>query len=371
MTLRGMTWDHPRAYRPLDAFGGAVWDRQSLEDFEAHPIDDLARRYDLLVIDHPGLGAARASGALLPIDDLVDADTMHSWAADTVGRTWASYTVDGLQWAVPIDAATQVGAYRPDLLPTPPKSWTDVLTAADSHRVTLCLGGPHALLGLLGMCASARDVDGVVDGAPLLDPRAALDAIDLLHRIWRVSGQQTALGNPIAVHEALAASEDLAYCPLVYGYASYAQPAVGAYSLRWTDAPTFGTSRRGSTLGGTGIAVSALSGADLAEVRAFLTRFLDPAVQAGLVPAHSGQPAARTAWDDPGVDAAWGGYYSATRSSIEQAYIRPRDAGWIALQDEGSELVRSAIVTGSGAEQAVQFVNTEHARLCEQRAEAR
>ena len=74
--LRGITWDHPRGYAALaelerlDAEGdtcyGAApvpltWDRQSLAGFESHPITDLARRYDLLVIDHPGLGPAMAA----------------------------------------------------------------------------------------------------------------------------------------------------------------------------------------------------------------------------------------------------------------------------------------------------------------------
>ena len=67
MTLRGMTWDHPRGYRPLEAFAahcpaaGVSWDRQSLAAFEAQPIAELARSYDLMVIDHPGLGAAIAA----------------------------------------------------------------------------------------------------------------------------------------------------------------------------------------------------------------------------------------------------------------------------------------------------------------------
>ena len=52
--LRGLTWDHPRGYRVLEALaatagpGEAVrWQRQPLEDFESRPLRTLADRLDL------------------------------------------------------------------------------------------------------------------------------------------------------------------------------------------------------------------------------------------------------------------------------------------------------------------------------------
>src|SRR5262249_58727258 len=80
---RGITGDPPRGYAALaelerldataDMRYGAVpapltWDRQPLTGFESRPIAGLARRYDLLVVDHPGLGTATA--ALRPLDEL-------------------------------------------------------------------------------------------------------------------------------------------------------------------------------------------------------------------------------------------------------------------------------------------------------------
>ena len=79
--LRGITWDHPRGYAALAGLQrldeqavtryGAVsapltWDRQPLADFESEPIAGLAERYDVLVVDHPGIGAAQA--ALRPLE---------------------------------------------------------------------------------------------------------------------------------------------------------------------------------------------------------------------------------------------------------------------------------------------------------------
>ena len=118
----GLTWDHPRGYRALEAAAVADtamslrWDRQSLEGFEAHPIADLAQRYDLIVLDHPHLGDAVAAECLVPLESLFGSEEIAAWAAASVGRSFASYHYAGKYWALPLDAATQVVAYRPELL---------------------------------------------------------------------------------------------------------------------------------------------------------------------------------------------------------------------------------------------------------------
>jgi multiple sugar transport system substrate-binding protein len=376
MTLRGLTWDHPRAYRPLQAFAGhrpdiaVSWDRQSLADFEARPIATLAQRYDLMIIDHPGLGAALAAHALQPLDQLVPAGQLAEWQAGSAGPTWASYTMPsttgpGRQWAVPIDAASQVSVFRPDLLDAVPRDWAGVPGLARDHRTALCLGGPHAFLTLLAMCASAGPARD-----ELLPPREAAEALGILQAVWAAADQDISQADPIAVHEALAAGT-VAYCPLAYGYASYARPAAGRHALAWADAPTFGSARPGSVLGGTGLAVSAPRRPDPAEVRGFLTAFLAPDVQAGLVPAHGGQPAQAAAWDSAAVDQAWGGYYRAVRRSLDAAWVRPRADGWIALQDQASALVRAAISAEASAQETTTVINASYRELARpERAEA-
>src|SRR3546814_20614366 len=73
--MRGMTWDHARGYDPLvaasrawaEAGGEAIaWDRRSLQDFESFPVEELARRYDLIVIDHPHAGQVATAGCPAP-----------------------------------------------------------------------------------------------------------------------------------------------------------------------------------------------------------------------------------------------------------------------------------------------------------------
>jgi multiple sugar transport system substrate-binding protein len=77
LLLKGMTWSHPRGYDPMVACANfwqektgvtVVWDKRSLQDFESFPVEMLAQRYDLIVIDHPHVGQITAENCLAPLD---------------------------------------------------------------------------------------------------------------------------------------------------------------------------------------------------------------------------------------------------------------------------------------------------------------
>ena len=397
MTLRGLTWDHPRAYQPLQAFAtlrpdiAVSWDRQSLAAFEAKPIAELAQSYDLMIIDHPGLGAAIAAQAIQPLDQLVPADQLATWQAGSVGPTWASYTVASTtgpsttgpsttgpsatgaaqQWAIPIDAATQVSVFRPDLLPGPPGDWSEVPALARRHRTALCLGGPHAFLTLLAMCASARPAPPTV-GPPLRArdaPAARCSSPATRPPRWASCapcGPRRTRRFPRPTRSRCTRPWPPGRWPTArWPTATPATPGPdpAAARLAWADAPTFGSARPGSVLGGTGLAVSAPRRPDPAEVRRFLIAFGAPDVQAGLVPAHGGQPALAAAWDSAAIDQAWGGYYRSTRRSLDAAWVRPRADGWITLQEHASALVRAVISGQASAHQATTLINASYREL--------
>ncbi|HCU91883.1 MAG TPA: hypothetical protein DHU96_03755, partial [Actinobacteria bacterium] len=274
--LRGITWDHPRGYAALaelerldakaDTRYGAMpaplaWDRQPLAGFESQPIADLAGRYDLLVIDHPGLGAATA--ALHPLDDLFSPSELAAWAAAAVGPSFGSYHYAGHQWALPLDAAAQICVVRHDLMGgrPPPATWQEVAGLAREAPFALVLGGPHALLTLLAICA-AQGVPPVAeadDGSPaggFAEDAAARDAVltalDLLADVCARIDLALAAGNPIDVLEAMAVEDATACSPLVYGYVTYSEPGRRPHQLAACDAPAWQPGGRpGSVLGGT------------------------------------------------------------------------------------------------------------------------
>src|SRR5215204_1118390 len=143
--LRGSTWDHTRGYDPLpvtaDSYSAAhrdvriVWEKRTLRDFAEMALQKLALRYDLIVLDHPWIGGCEAAGSLLPIDDYLSADFLSDQAYNSVGKSHTSYMFKGHQWALAIDAASQVSAYRPDLLAQIeaeiPQTWGQVFALAE------------------------------------------------------------------------------------------------------------------------------------------------------------------------------------------------------------------------------------------------
>ncbi|MGH3370393.1 MAG: hypothetical protein ACRDPR_10350, partial [Nocardioidaceae bacterium] len=346
--LRGLTWDHPRAYQPLEAIEAAglvpgvrvVWNRQSLAGFESEPIAELARRYDLLVIDHPGLGAAVRQQALLPVEDVFAPDDLERWRAGSIGSTWDSYQLDGHGWALPLDAATQACLVRPDLLAAPPATWADAADLARSAGVALCLAGPHAGLMLLALAGDRTRLS-------LLDRDRAVEALVVLRRIWQSADQQASLLDPIELHDLLSSGDDIVCCPLVYSYAVYGAPGLGRHQLGWFSPPRLRSTDEapGSTLGGTGLAVSPRAYDRVLSVSAYVRRLLDPVIQVEVVAPAGGQPAAVQAWRSEVVDRQFNGHYSATLDTVGTAYVRPRHDGWIPFQDELSERGREALRT--------------------------
>ena len=363
--LTGLTWEHPRAWRGLEAACSTLpdvtveWRRQSLAGFEHEPLAALAGRFDLLVVDHPGLGAAAAGEALAPLSDVVDPAELACWQAESVAATWSSYTVDGVQWALPLDAATQAAVYRADLLDGPPPGrWSEVDELARRVPVALCLGGPHAGLLLLALAADRR-----ADRARLLDPARAATAVDLLRRLWRTVDREASLLDPIGLHDLLATTDELACCPLVYTYALYGSAGVGRSQLSWAQAPVLEPGGPGaeSVLGGTGLAVSKRALDRPEALRSVLHRLMDPHVQVEVVAPLGGQPAVRSAWDSTAADTAVNGHYSRTRSTLDGAYVRPRHDGWIAFQDQLAHRVRDALTTSTPSSQVVADLEAAYA----------
>ena len=326
----GLTWDHPRGREALQAadFADLNWDVQPLEGFESSPIEELAERYDLIVLDHPHLGDALAADCLRPLDELFSSAELAAWSADAVGPSFASYTVDSRTWALPLDAATQVSARRPDLLAEAPHTWSDAL--ALSVPVAPSLAGPHAFLSF---CSIAVSLGGELSD-DFFERSIAIEALAVLSELARRAPAEAKELNPIGLLELMSSTDELAYIPLVYGYVTYSpRVAFGAPPIE---------KRIGSTIGGTGIAVTRRS-EPTPELLDHLRWLLSPETQRGFIPEHAGQPSARSAWTDEGVDRAAGGFYSQTLDTIEQSWVRPRFAGYIPFQSEASAVIREGI----------------------------
>jgi multiple sugar transport system substrate-binding protein len=364
--LKGMTWSHPRGYDPMVACSAIWeqrtgvrinWDKRSLQDFESFPVEELARAYDLIVIDHPHVGQITAEGCLAPLDVAGREGERAELAAGSIGRSYTSYTWEGRQWAFPIDAATQVQAWRPDALDTPLTKWSDVLDLAREGRVALALRPPHSLMSFYTLAGNLGH-PCAVESDTLIAPEAGAAVFEMIREIADLIDPASLEMDPIAVSEKMAeAGSKLVCSPLIYGYVSYSLPGFRANRLAFADIPAAGNDGPvGSALGGTGIAVSAFS-REREAATDFAYWVAGGEVQSGPYAAAGGQPGHADAWVDDGVNAAAGDFYKATRATLEGAWVRPRHNGYMALQQAASERLNEGLAGRHAARAVIDDIN--------------
>ena len=366
IVLRGMTWSHPRGHDPLlacaelwrETTGIAIaWDKRSLQDFEAYPVEDLARRYDLIVIDHPHVGQITREGCLRPFDDPARAPERKALERASVGPSYASYLWQGRQWALPIDAATQVLAWRPDRIDAAPRLWSDALALARAGAALCPMRPPHSLMVLYTLTGNLGR-PCAAEGPDLVDAGAGAEAYERMRELMAFLDPRCFGMDPIDVFEAMAEPESRIACaPLIYGYVSYSLEGFRSRRILFADLPTLGDGGPvGSALGGTGIAVSALS-AETAAAADFAYWVASGEVQAGLYAASGGQPANAEAWEADAVNAPVAEFYRATRRTLVGAWLRPRHDGYMAFQHAAATLLTVALQSGAGAKETIAGIN--------------
>jgi multiple sugar transport system substrate-binding protein len=391
--IKGMAWDHPRATAPLRAaselfaerYGVTVsWDARPLQGFEEESVSDLAARYDLIAIDHPFMGSAYRDEALLPVESLLSGAFLAELRDNSVGPSWDSYRWEGHTWAVPVDAAAQVAASRPELLRatgTPvPATWDEVRSLADSAgrgQVALPANSTHLLLTLATVChglAGVQDTrpDARPDTRPDLtpawwgedgiDPEVGEPALDILLRLLDKAHPMSLKSDPIQILDHMTRTDEISYVPVVFGYSNYARPDEAPRPASFTAVPSPDGRLRGGMLGGVGLAVSRRLRAP-ERVVPFLEMVAGAAFQSGPYAASGGQPAHRQAWTSTAVNGRCPNFFEPTLDALDVSFVRPRTAWYPRFQREGGEVLHEAVRTGAGPAAALTAL-----RRCQQAA---
>lgn len=349
--LKGITWEHARgfgsvaaaavAYRTVAPDVEVQWEQRSLQAFADQALEQLVEQYDLLVIDHPHIPLAAEHGLFARLDGVGHDDELAVLATQSVGASHATYAHAGGQWGLATDAAAQVSAYRPDLLPEPPRNWTEVLALAEQGRVLWPYKPVDAFSSLVTV-ASGNGEEPMRSPGVFLTADALAEAMETLRRLARLVPDENSTWNPIQTADALSTGDRFAYAPLLFGYTNYSRAGFRPHRLKYTDIPASRDGVRGSLLGGAGIAVSAQTQhPEQAIAHAF---WLDSAaVQAGAYYDGGGQPGNAVAWEDERTNADSLDFFRGTRATLEGAYVRPRFVHYIELQNALSEFVTAAL----------------------------
>lgn len=369
-TLCGITWDHPRGYLPLEASSGSYekegnvrvrWERRSLKDFGDMPVNLLAGKYDLLVLDHPHIAAAVHDGCLLKLDDLMQPGELEMFAAQSAGPSYASYHYAGHQWALPVDAACQVAAYRPDLMEyRPPNVWDEVFSLAGEFSgkkkkmyIGTALCPTDCACIFLTLSAQYKEApEEHTQGKRkegLIRSETGQRILAHMLRLKNVSHPECIYWNPIDLYEHMAVHDDIAYSPLGFGYVNY---ATGNGRLRYAGIP----GGSGALLGGAGIAISSRC-KNPGAAAAYIAWICRPEYQKTKYLTGGGQPAQLDAWTDSQADEYTGGFFSGTLATLQQAYMRPRMVRWPEFQEYLGKAIHDFLTREKGADVTMEEVN--------------
>lgn len=362
--FKGITWDHARGYDPMVATAKAYsaahpnvhieWKKRSLKEFGDYPIQKLAETFDLLVIDHPFVGFAADDGCLIPLDEHISADFLQDQAANSVGKSHISYNYNEHQWALAIDAAGQISAYRADLLEktgeTVPRTWDEVrklarkLKSSGKHWVALPICPIDAFMSLYSIAASSGE-------APCSTPDLFLSravgryALGMLVELAELVHPECINWNPIMTFNAMSGTDEAVYCPLLFGYSNYGRGGFAPNLISFTNVPAENDIPRGAILGGTGIAISKHC-QNLREACDYATFVASREVQSTLYFQSGGQPGHRSAWVNEQVNAASNDFFKNTLATLDNSYLRPRYNGYMGFQEESWYQLHDFLIHG-------------------------
>lgn len=370
--LTGIAWDHSRALPPLVATAQRYeethpgirirWEKRTLDEFGHAPIDRLAQKFDLIVIDHPWAGFAFEKNLVRDLKPLLPPAVLDDCSQNSIGSSFASYDYGGRLLALPIDAATPAPSWRPDLLERAgapaPATWAEAVGLARRKLAVMPAFDADLFLHFL-MLVKALGASPCAEAERIAPPGIMSEALDLLRELTGPMPREIFDWNPIQVAERMTTTDDFAWNAFAYTYNNYARDGFAPARLRFGNLISLAPKgpRLTSVLGGTGIAIS--THCSQVETALDYTCFVaNGTTQRTLYVNAGGQPSHRAAWEDPAADALCGGFFSDTRATQEEAFVRPRYSGYVPLQTKAGKALQEALRDGRGAKPVLEKLDT-------------
>ncbi len=371
VSLRGITWNHSRALPPLVATAQRFeeqhpgvriqWEKRSLHEFGHADLATLAHNFDLLVIDHPMVGEAEATGVLTDLLPLLSSNELEDLKDDSLGPCFPSYMYQGRLYALPIDAAAPAASLRPDLFDQlrlkEPQNWGEMMDLAGLGWVRMPGFPADLFLNFMGLCVSRG---GLVAASPeqLVDHEIGARCLADIRELAALMPDEIYGMNPIALYERMTDGDSIAYCPFAYTYSNYSRNGFGTKHVRFSSPVALdGSLPMRTVLGGTGIAISA-GCKDIPLALEYSLFVAGRTCQSTLYGMCGGQPARRSAWRDTLLNQITDGFFSRTVASIETSYVRPQYRGYVGLQERAGVPIVEYCKHRGNAEPALEQMDT-------------
>jgi len=370
--LSGIAWDHSRAFPPLVATAQRYeelhpgvrirWEKRTLDEFGHMSIDQLALKFDLIVIDHPWAGFAFEKNLVQDLKPLLPSIAVEELKQNSIGATFESYCYGERLLALPIDAATPAPSWRPDLLEragvSSPANWKEAI-ALTRRRLAIIPGFNADLFLHFVMFVKALGATPCAEVEQIAPMDVMSAALDLLRELTEPMPREIFDWNPIQVAERMTTTDDFAWNAFAYTYNNYARDGFARARLRFGDLLSLEPNgpRLRSVLGGTGVALSsACKNVDIA--RDYACFIASGSTQSKLYVNAGGQPSHREAWNESSVDKLCGKFFSGTRTTQEEAFVRPRYSGYVLLQTNGGNVLQEALRDNRDIKAVLEKLNT-------------
>lgn len=368
--LNGITWGHSRGITPLLAVSQRYtelhpgveirWKKRTLQEFADYPIEKLTKDYDLLIIDHPWVGTAAATGCVLPLNEYLPATYMEDQLQHSTGGSHKSYNYEGSQWALAIDAATPAASYRRDLFQrhdaNMPVNWAELLQLARLGKVAVPAIPIDLLMNFYSFCLIHGE-EPFLSKDTIVDQSIGIKAINTMKELYSLIDKKFFEFNPIKVAEIMTQTDDYWYCPFAYCYSNYSRKGYAPHLLQYGDTVTINGQSLRTTIGGTGISVSSFSANKEIAVD-FAAMASSNECQRTIYIQHGGQPGHSAAWTDTMANQLTHGFFTNVLPLMQRGYLRPRYHGYLHFQDHAGTPLQQCLLHDTDPAAALETMNT-------------
>jgi len=162
--------------------------------------------------------------------------------------------------------------------------------------------------------------------------------------------------NPIGVAELMTKSDDYWYCPFAYCYSNYSREGYAETVLKYADMVRFDNKKLRSTIGGTGLAISAFSQHKDIAID-FATSIVSSKCQSTLYVENGGQPGHKSAWTSKKNNLLCNDFFETLLPVMENGFIRPRYNGYLFFQDHAGNHIHQYLLKGGAEEDVLSEIN--------------
>ena len=372
--LKGIAWDHPRGFDPMVATANLFqkknpeveikWDKRPLQAFADRPIEEMAFDYDLMVIDHPHVGEASRKNLIYELNNNKQYEgELISLEKNSVGLSHQSYNFNDNQYALAIDAAAPVSAYRGDLIGNPPSTFEETIKLAEQSKVIWPIKPVDSISCFNSIAANLNNPINKVP-AKFVEKDLAVEILQMMKKLSQLVPKDCLSMNPINVLDIMSDSDDFYFCPQLYGYSNYSRVGFRKSVVNFGNMISFDEDKnncKGSQIGGTGLAISKS------------TKYLEIALEYSFWVASEicqtdtfyksgGQPGHLKAWQNKEINDDSKNFFMNTLDTLQKSWLRPRYDGYMYFQDKAGTIINNFLKDNLTLEQALDNLLKEFER---------